>query len=250
MQARVTEQVFFDDIRSHHQVADVLGDHHQRRRQDGEDGEPFKTRGVERRQREPVRLADRGQIHHAHKERQRIPYQHTDQDRDNRQKTAEQHGTQDGHTQRHQRDSDGSGVCADAVSRQQARHVRRHTGQFQADDRHNRPHRRRRENDVQPAGTGFFNQQRDQAKQHPAHDKTTQRHFITRRQQQQHRGNERKAGAEIGRDLALADKQVQQGSDAVKQQHRRRVNLEQNRHQHGRAKHGEQVLEAERNSLE
>ena len=70
-------------------MADVLSNHHQRGRQNGENGEPFKARG-EGWQREPVRLGNRGGIHNAHHEGERVTRQHADQDRDNRHKAAEE----------------------------------------------------------------------------------------------------------------------------------------------------------------
>lgn len=60
-------------------VADVLSNHHQRGRQNSENGEPFKARGVEGWQREPVRLGNRGGIHNAHHEGERVTRQHADQ---------------------------------------------------------------------------------------------------------------------------------------------------------------------------
>lgn len=93
MQARVADQIALNDIGGHHQMPHVLGNHHQRGGQYGEDSKPLKARSVESRQREPMRLGDRGGIDHAHHKRQRIAHQHADQDRDNRQEAAEQHGS-------------------------------------------------------------------------------------------------------------------------------------------------------------
>ena len=84
MQARVADQIALNDIGGHHQMPHVLGNHHQRGGQYGEDSKPLKARSVESRQREPMRLGDRGGIDHAHHKRQRIAHQHADQDRDNR----------------------------------------------------------------------------------------------------------------------------------------------------------------------
>ena len=68
---------------------------------------PLKARSVESRQREPMRLGNRGGIDHAHHKRQRIAHQHADQDRDNRQEAAEQHGSEHRHRQGHHRDNNG-----------------------------------------------------------------------------------------------------------------------------------------------
>ena len=107
MQTRVADQVALHDVRRHHQVANVLRNYHQRGRQNGENGEPFKAWGVESWQREPVRLGNRGGIHNAHHEGERVTRQHADQDRDNRHKAAEEDGTEYRHAQRHQRNNNG-----------------------------------------------------------------------------------------------------------------------------------------------
>ena len=58
MQARIADQIFFDDIGRDYQMSNVLGDHHKRGGENGENRKPFKARGVECRQREPVGLGD------------------------------------------------------------------------------------------------------------------------------------------------------------------------------------------------
>lgn len=60
---------------------------------------------------------------------------------------------------------------------------------------------------------------------------------------QQYRRNEGKAGAEIGRDFAFGDKDVEQGTKAVHKQAGGRAYLKQKRNQHGGAEHGEQMLD-------
>ena len=107
MQARIANQIFFHDICRYHQVPDVFSDDHQRCWQDGQNGNPFKTRRVKRRQREPVGLRNRRSVHNAHHEGERITGQHPDQNRDNRHKTAEQYGTKDRYRQRYHRNDDG-----------------------------------------------------------------------------------------------------------------------------------------------
>ena len=249
MQARVADQIAFDDISRYYQVTDVLGNHHQRSGQNGEDGEPFKTRLVEGWQREPVRFGDRGGIDHAHHKRQRIAHQNANQDRDNRQEAAEQDRTKHRHRQGHHRDNNGFTVRRLAVGRQQPGHVGRHARQLQTDNRHDGPHRRRGEHHIQPAGTGFFDNKGDEAEQHAAHNETAQRHFIAQRQQEQHRRDKGETRSQIRRDFAFTDKEVQQRTNTVEQQHGGRVDVEQDWHQHRCAKHGKQVLQTKRDSL-
>ena len=64
------------------------------------------------------------------------------------------------------------------------------------------------------------------------------------------RREEREARAEIGGDAPLADDEVEDGADAVEEQHGGRVHLEKDRHEHRGAEHGEQVLQGERDGLE
>ncbi|MNP58468.1 hypothetical protein D3C76_1533850 [compost metagenome] len=109
-------------------MANVLGNHHQCRRQNGENRKPLKARGIEGWQGKPVGLRDRGSIDNAHREGERIARQHANQDRDNRHKATEQHGAKDRHAQRYQRDDNGFGIRRLTVGRQQACHVRRNTG--------------------------------------------------------------------------------------------------------------------------
>ncbi len=137
------------------------------------------------------------------------------------------------------------------TGRQQAAagHIRRDARQLKTDDGNDGAHRRRGEHHVQPAGTGFLHNEGHHAEQDATHDKAAQRDFITQRQQQQHRRDKGEARAEIRRDFAFTDKEVQQRTDAVEQQHGGRVNVEQDWHQHGCAKHGEQVLQTKRDSL-
>ena len=249
MQPGIADQIFFNDIRRHHQVADVLGNHHQRSGQNGEDSKPFKARGVERRQGKPVRLGDRRSVDNAHHERERVADQHADQNRDNGHKTAKQHRTEDRHRQRHHRNNDGFAVRRLSVSRQQASHIGSDARQFEADNRDNGPHSRRREHHVQPAGAGFFDNKGDDAEQSAAHNEATQRHLIPQRQQQQHRGYKCEARSEIGRDFSLTDEKIQQCPNAVKQQDGSRVDMKQNGHQNRCAKHSEQMLQTQWDSL-
>ena len=78
MQARIADQIIFDDIGRHHQMSNVFGDHHQRGGQNGENRKPFKARGVEGRQREPVGIGDGRGIDDAHHEGERVADQHAD----------------------------------------------------------------------------------------------------------------------------------------------------------------------------
>ena len=249
MQTRVADQIALNDIGGHHQVPDVLSNHHQRGGQNGEDSKPLKARRVEGRQREPVRLGDRGGIDHAHHKRQRIAHQHTNQDWNNRQEAAEQHRTKYRHRQRYHRNNNGFAVGGLTVGWQQPGHISRHTRQFEADNRHDGAHRRRREHHIQPAGTGFFDNKGDEAEQHAAHNKTTQRHFVAQRQQQQYWRNKGETRSQIRRDFAFTDKEVQQRTNTVKQQDGGRVDVEQDWHQHRCAKHSKQVLQTKRDSL-
>ena len=107
MQARVADQVTLHDVRRDHQVANVLSNHHQCSRQNGEDSKPFEAWGVEGRQREPVCLGNRCGIHNTHHEGECVTHEHADQYRDNRHKAAEQDGTENRHAQRHQRNNNG-----------------------------------------------------------------------------------------------------------------------------------------------
>ncbi len=126
-----------------------------------------------------MRLRNRRGIHYAHHEGQRVTDQHADQNRDNCQEAAEQHGAEHGHAERHQGNNNGFGIRRLAIRRQQACHVGRYARQLKTDDGNDCAHRRRREHHVQPAGTRFLHNERDQAEQYAAHNKAAQRHFIT-----------------------------------------------------------------------
>ena len=62
------------------------------------------------------------------------------------------------------------------------------------------------------------------------------------RNNQQHRGNKGKAGAQIGGYFALSNENVQQGAHAIHEQAGGGIHIEQEWNQHGGAKHGKQVL--------
>ena len=64
-----------------------------------------------------------------------------------------------------------------------------------------------------------------------------------RAEHDEHRGKEGKTGTEEGRCLALAEHEIDQGTDTVHQQHDGWIDLEQGRHQDRGAEHGKEVLE-------
>lgn len=65
-------------------------------------------------------------------------------------------------------------------------------------------------------------------------------------QNEQHRRNEGEAGAKVGGNPALGDEDVQQRTQTVHEQAGRGADLKQEGNQHGGAKHGEQMLDAQR----
>ena len=66
-------------------------------------------------------------------------------------------------------------------------------------------------------------------------------------QNEQHRRDEGEAGAKVGGNPALGDEDVQQRAQTVHEQAGRGADLKQEGNQHGGAKHGEQMLDAQRN---
>ena len=250
MQARVANQIFLHDVGRNHQMTDMLGNDHQRRRQNRQHRHPLEARCIEGWQGKPRGFHHATPVNDAHKGREQIACHHTHQNRDDRQEATEQHGTEYRYRQRDQRNQHGFAVGRTAFSGQQAGHIGGDTRQLQTNDGDNRAHRCRGEHHVEPAGARAFHNQRHDAEQHAAQDKSAQRDLITQWQQQQHRRDKGKTGTEVGGNFAFTDKEINQCADAVEQQHRRRVDVEQNRHQYRGTKHGKQVLQAEWNGLQ
>ena len=226
----------------------MLGDDDERGRQDDEDGARLEDGMVERGQREPGCALDEAPVDDARAGRDDVAGDDADENRDDGEEALERDGGDDRDGERCEGDEDGGLV---RLFSRESRHAGGCWHELEADDGDDGAHGGGWEDDVDPARADRADQQADEAEDDADDDEAAECRLITvLGEHEEDRREEREARAEIGGDAPLADDEVEDGADAVEEQHGGRVHLEKDRHEHSRAEHGEQVLQGERDGLE
>lgn len=237
-----------DDVARDDQVADVLDDDDERGGQDDEDGAEVELRRVERRQGEPRRALDKRPVDDAADGRDDVAADDADEDRDDGEEALEGDGGEDGDGQRRERDEHRRAVRLVA---REAGHARGCRHELEADDGDDGTHRGGREDHIDPARADGAHEQADEAEDDADADEAAEGCLIAvLREHEEDRREEGKARAEVGRDLPLAEHEVEDRADAVEQEDRGRVDLEEDRYEHGGAEHREEMLQREWDRLE
>ena len=226
----------------------MLGDDDERGRQDDEDGAGLEDGMVERGQREPRRALDEAPVDDARAGRDDVAGNNADEDGDDGKEAFERDGGDNRDGERREGDEDGSLIRF--LSRE-SRHAGSRRHELETDDGDDGAHRGRREDDVDPARADRADQQPDGAEDDADDDEATERCFVAvLGEYEEDRREEREARAEIGGDAPFTDDEVENGADAIEEQHGGRVHLEKDRHEHRGAEHGEKVLQRKRDGLE
>ena len=91
-----------------------------------------------------------------------------------------------------------------------------------------------------------------QSPEHGAHqDEAAKSRFIAvLGKHEKDRGQECEARSEVGGDTSFAQHKIENRADAVEEQAGGRVDVEEDRHQHGGAEHGKEMLQAQWHSLQ
>ena len=167
-----------------------------------------------------------------------------DQNRDSREEAAEQHAAEYRNGQRYKERDNRSG--GDAVTDNAAGRSRR-ACQLKADQRNDRAHGCGRQNDVDPVRTALIDNECEHTAARTYDNKAAERILITPVFDNNGRRCDKcERRAEIRGRLALGDEDEQQRADTVHEQHDRRVHLEDERHEHGRAEHRKHMLDGQR----
>ena len=236
-------------------MAQVFCHQDEHHRHDQQDRPAVKHRRGELRQAEPGRGDDAGKIHRlAHA--QAVGQDHVDhggdqqakQDQQALQHAARQHGDQ-----RHADEGDG---LHPAVKVAGSHVLHRNRGQVQADHRHHGTGDDWRHQALDPARADQLHQQADQHVDQAADDDATQRHrqvqvgpAATIAGGSHHHADKGKAAAQIARHLAAGKQEEDERADAAHEDRQVRVETHQDGGQHGRAKHGDHVLDAHQPGL-
>ena len=248
VQARIPDEVTAHDITRHEQMAQMFCQDNKKGRHDHHDCIQVEARPVEGRCREPAGCSHGGKGNDSHGVGNHIPAHDADEDRDDADETLAQDGGQDGDDECCQRDLYGLRIRHALDRIYETGHIHGHRSKFQTDDGYDGSHCGRREEYINPAGPDLADQQPDQDKAQAKSDEASLGIAVCQARCLAHcddRRNESKTGPQIRRQPPFADRQIDQRTDPVHEERRRRVDIEQERHEHGGTKHGKQVLQTE-----
>ena len=253
VKARVFDEIAADDVARDEEMADVFREDHEERRKDHHDGRKIEMRRIEGRQSEPWHLLYMREVYDTHEDGEYVAGDDTDEDRDDGDESAPKNGRKDGDDQGEHGDRDGS-RCAHALRlTDEAGHRHGERCQLEPDDRDDRAHGSRREEDIDPADADLLHEERDEHEAEAEGDEAALRVRIRHaccRGHRKHRRDEGEGRAEVGRELPFTDGEVEERPDAVHEKAGRGVHVQEEGHQHRGAKHGEEVLQREGNGGE
>ena len=265
VKARNLQQIASDDVAGDEQMSDVLGDHDQCRRHDDEDGGPVKNWHHDVRKGEDSGTMQGRKIHCArHKDvddhRHEVAGDHSDEDRYGGEESSEDQRAEDNHEQSKERDQRRGPADGGTL-------VECHAGcnwrEFQTDQSHDGAHCRRGQDYIKPFASGESDNERDDGEDETGGDKASER-VLESNSRRFGEGNTRDCGSDksearsqVCRSLASAYECVYEGSNAVHQQHKSRIDnrgscglIKEDWDEDGRAEHRKQMLQAERNAFE
>ncbi|MPM23084.1 hypothetical protein SDC9_69547 [bioreactor metagenome] len=216
-------------------MADVLGDQHDDHRQEHRQHRRLPGRRMERRQADPGRPGDGGEVDLATDHRGQVADQDADEDREASQHAAEEHRHQD---DRGDGDDGGDGRLLHVAPGG--------GGEVEADQRDDGAGDGGRHHPVDPVRTGEVHDHPDQGEQGAHGDHTAERRaHAVRRGRRGDRCDQGEAGAQVAGHPATGDEQEQQGADGGEEQRGRRREPGDQRHQEGGAEHRHHVLHAD-----
>ncbi len=247
VQTGILEQIAADDLAGNQLMADMLVCDNQKDRKNDQNRVDVKLRGLEVRDGDKAgvqRINDGLGFDNTGEHTRDVAADNGDQNRDSREEAAEQHTAEYRNGQRYKEGDNRSG--GDAVTDNAAGRSRR-ACQLQADQGNNRPHGSRRQNDVDPVRAALIDNEREHTAARTYDNKAAERILITPVVDNDGRRSDKcERRAEIRGRLALGDEDEQQRADTVHEQHDRRVHLEDERHEHGRAEHRKHMLDGQR----
>ena len=237
----ILDQIAFNDIAGNDEVADVLSQYNQCCRSNDHDGVEIEDRCVKMRNLEPGCIQNRLEVDDTYDGGKYVTTDNAEKNGDDAHKAAEGNRADNADGEREHRNGYVSHI--DFVTRE-AGHVGGNRSKLQADNGNDGTHGCRWEDDVNPFCAYIVN---DDGKEHKEQTENNEAGLCMIiagiRHDQKYRGDKGKAGAKVGRNLTLGDEDVKQRAQTVHKQAGGGAYLEQKRNQHGRAKHGKQMLE-------
>lgn len=250
VKAGILDQISSHNITGHKEMAQMLCENHEYRRQNHHNGGQIEMGSIESGECHPGHFLHMVEIHHPQNHGENIAGNNAHQDRDNGNEPPSQHRSQNGNHQSKHGNRNGRGRRHTLRLTDKAGHGHSQRRQLQPDNSHNGTHGSRRKQHINPVHPGLLHQKREENKAETEGNEPALgigiRHAC-RRRHRQHRRNKGKRRPQIRRKFPFADSQVQQSAYAVHKKTGGRIHIQQKRHQHRRAKHGKQMLQAQGN---
>lgn len=250
VKSRIFDEVAADDVARDEEMADVFGENHEERRKDHHDGRKIEMRRIEGRQGEPWHFFHMREVYDPHEDGENVAGDDTDEDRDDGDESASKDSREDGDDQGEHGNRDGRRHAHALRLTDEAGHGHGERCQLEPDDRDDRAHGSRREEDIDPGNADLLHEERDDYEAETEGDEAALGIRICharRRGHCQHRRDEGEGRAEVGRELPFADGEVEERPDTVHEKAGRWIHVQEEGHEHRGAKHGEEVLQREGN---
>ena len=247
VQTGILKQIAADDLAGNQLMTDMLVCDNQNDRKNDKDGVDVKLRGLEIRNGDKAgvqRINDGLGFDNTGEHTRDVAADNGDQNRNSRKEAAEQHAAEYRNGQRYEERDDRASRYATTDN---TAGFSRRACQLKADQRNDRAHGCGRQNDVDPVRATLIDNEREHTAARTYDNKAAERILITPVfNNDGRRSDKRERRAEVCGRLALGDEDEQQRADTVHEQHDRRVHLEDERHEHGRAEHRKHMLDGQR----
>lgn len=223
-QARILNQVAVNNVAGYYEMADMLSQNNECGRSNNHNSVDIENRSVEMRYLEPGSVDYRLEVDDTHDSCKNITADNAEENRDDAHEAAEGNRADNADRQCEHGNSDVEHIN---VITGQTCHACSNRCQLQTDNSDDCAHCCRREDNINPFGAYAVNNQREEHEQQTENDEAGLCMVIGRGgHNQQYRRDKGKAGAEIGRNFALGDEDVEQGTQAVHEQAGGRADLE------------------------
>ncbi len=190
------------------------------------------------------------EVHEAKRDRHDVADDDAHQDRDRLEEALEVAREDDGRAERDRRDEHVREVDAlGRIGHREQRHLHGDRRQAEPDDDHDGADERRRQDLVEPAGADGLDDRRDDHVDHAGGHQTTQGRgdvLGLAADDGDERCDEREAGTQVARDLVAHADEIEDRADARGHEADAGIEAGEDRHENGRAEHGHQVLERQR----
>ena len=209
-QARILNQVAVNNVAGYYEMADVLSQYNECCRSDNHNSVDIENRSVEMRYLEPGSVNYRLEVDDTHDGCKNITADNAEENRDDAHKAAESNGAYNTDSQREH----GNGnVDHINVITGQTCHACSNRCQLQTDNSDDCAHCCRREDNINPFCAYAMDDKGEEHEQQTENDEAGLCMVIGRGgHNQQYRRDKGKAGAEIGRNFAFGDEDVEQGT--------------------------------------